>query len=268
MRDEWGQGRLIANLALLLSTLLGLAMLLWPFFASAVPPLAATLLLGVLVLVVGLGAVQGQELDAKGVALLAVLAALNGALRLLPTFGGASPIFFLLLVGGYVFGAGFGFLFGALTIFVSAIVTGGFGPWLPYQMLAAAWLGASAGLLGRLLRRWQANMALNLTALGLLGLGWGLLYGALLNLWFWPASADATNLSSSGLERVGELVSRFTIFYFATSFAYDLWRSALNLLLVLTLGGATLKILYRFQRRFYYTRLTTLKEDDYAKAVA
>ena len=53
-----------------------------------------------------------------------------------------------LILGGYVFGARFGFLFGAFALLVSALITGGVGPWLPYQMFAAGWMGLSAGGLG------------------------------------------------------------------------------------------------------------------------
>ena len=59
---------------------------------------------------------------------------------------GFSPIFLLILCGGYVFGAEYGFVLGATTILVSALVTGGLGPWLPYQLFAAGWVGALAGL--------------------------------------------------------------------------------------------------------------------------
>ena len=50
---------------------------------------------------------------------------------------------------GRVFGRGFGFVLGALTIFASSLITGGVGPWLPFQMLGAAWMGFGAGCLPR-----------------------------------------------------------------------------------------------------------------------
>ena len=43
----------------------------------------------------------------------------------------------------------FGFALGSTTLFASALLTGGVGPWLPFQMLAASWVGLGAGLLPR-----------------------------------------------------------------------------------------------------------------------
>ena len=67
--------------------------------------------------------------------------------------GGFSPIFFLVLVAGYEFGASYGFLVGAFSLLVSALVTGGIGPWLPYETFAVGWMGAAAGLAGSTVRR-------------------------------------------------------------------------------------------------------------------
>ena len=55
----------------------------------------------------------------------------------------------MLVLGGRVFGRGFGFVLGAVTLFVGALLTGGVGPWLPFQMLGAAWVGFFAGCLPR-----------------------------------------------------------------------------------------------------------------------
>lgn len=87
-------------------------------------------------------------------------------------------MFSLLILGRRVFGVGFGFVLGATTLFASALVTGGVGPWLPFQMLAAAWVGWGAGLLPPL--RGRAEIAM-LAAYGTLA---GLAYGLLLNLSF------------------------------------------------------------------------------------
>ena len=81
-------------------------------------------------------------MDVKAVAMLGVLSAVGAALRPLGAgTAGLETVFFLLVLGGRVFGAGFGFVLGATTLFASALVTGGVGPWLPFQMLGAAWVG-------------------------------------------------------------------------------------------------------------------------------
>ncbi len=243
-----------SSLPLLATVALGAVAFLWPLWGSGADSLLVFSLLAGAALFIALTAAQGQELNSKGLALLAILTALNASLRLLPSFAGASPIFFLLILGGFVFGPSFGFLFGTLTLFVSAIITGGIGPWLPYQMLVAAWVGMSAGWLGGLARtRWgEARGPAALALLAAFGAAWGLLYGALLNFWFWPASTDFASVPGSGLARLGGLAQSYANFYLLTSLPYDLWRSILNVILIVTLGGATLKVLYRFRRRFYF----------------
>ena len=100
--------------------------------------------------IVALGSIEigARRLDAKGIALLACLAALAAAMRLALITGiaGFSPFFFLVLCAGYVFGPSYGFLTGTVAMLVSAIVSGGLGPWLPYQIFAAGWVGLGAGL--------------------------------------------------------------------------------------------------------------------------
>ncbi len=87
-------------------------------------------------------------MDTKAIAMLGVLSALGAALRPMGAgTAGIETVFFLLVLGGRVYGPGFGFVLGSTTLFASAILTGGIGPWLPFQMLAASWVGMGAGLL-------------------------------------------------------------------------------------------------------------------------
>ena len=89
----------------------------------------------------------GAGSQARSVALLGALVAIDATLRLVPSFLGASPIFALILLVGYVYGPRFGFVMGSLTLFLSAAITAGVGPWLPFQMLCAGWVGVAAGWL-------------------------------------------------------------------------------------------------------------------------
>ena len=79
-----------------------------------------------------------------------MLAACAGLLRLIDLPGGGSGIFFLVVLAGAAFGPRFGLLLGLCAMAVSAIITGGIGPWLPFQMLALGWMGAGAGFVGLL----------------------------------------------------------------------------------------------------------------------
>jgi energy-coupling factor transport system substrate-specific component len=185
----------------------------------------------------------------KTVALLAALVAVDATLRLAPTLLGASPIFALILLVGAVFGPSFGFLMGALTLLVSAFLTGGLGPWLPYQMLGAGWVGMSAGWLPR-----HTSFGVRLVSLAGVGAISGLLYGALLNLYSWPFAAPALASEvglywSPGLP-LGETLQRYGRFYLVTSLPHDLFRAVGNAALILVLGGPILRLLERFRIRF------------------
>ena len=109
------------------------------------PPIVFALVLPLLLAVV-LAQLSEGGMDAKAVAMLGVLSAIGAALRPLGAgTAGVETVFFLLVLGGRVFGAGFGFVLGATTLFASALLTGGVGPWLPFQMLGAAWVGWAPG---------------------------------------------------------------------------------------------------------------------------
>ncbi|MCC6453361.1 MAG: ECF transporter S component [Caldilineaceae bacterium] len=267
--SRW-QERLSAFLLYGLTTLIGVAAFLYPFWLPAVTqnpqtgmahaddaPLMLTLLVG-LAFAVLLLEVQSAAGSAKMVALLGVLVAINSVLRFadaaIPGPGGFSPIFVLIILGGYVYGARVGFLLGVLTLLVSALITGGVGPWLPYQMFTAGWVGMSAPLC-RLLARlfgWREKGG-EVLLLALLGALWGLVYGVVINLWFWPyAVGSADQYWTPGLGLV-TTVQRYALFYVTTSLAWDSMRAIGNALMILAFGGAILRVLRRFHARFAFT---------------
>ena len=207
-------------------------------------PLVFALLLPLLLAVV-LAEIAEGGLDVKAVALLGVLSAIGAVLRPLGAgTAGVELVFFLLVLAGRVFGAGFGFVLGATTLFASALITGGVGPWLPYQMLGAAWVGLGAGLLPR--ARGRAEIAL-LAAYGMVA---GLAYGWLLNFSFWPfAIGTGTGLSFEAGAPVLENLHRFALFSLATSLGWDLGRAITNVVLITVTGTAVLGALRRAARR-------------------
>ena len=184
-------------------------------------------------------------MNAKSVAMLGVLTAVISALR--PLGGGVAgiePIWAVLILGGRALGPGFGFSLGAVSMFSSALITGGVGPWLPFQMVAAAWVGMGAGLLPPLRGRRELVM---LAAYGAVAC---LAFGFLLNLWFWPFTAGlpaqvAFIPSASMIEHLAAWV-RFSLI---TSLGFDIPRAALTVVVILIAGTPLLSAFRRVARR-------------------
>ena len=196
------------------------------------------------VLAIVMAELSEGAIDAKAVALLGILAACFAALRVAsPGINGFEPEWFLLILSARVFGRGFGFVLGAVAFFASALITGGVGPWLPFQMLAAGWVGFGAGCLPAL-RGFPERLLLA---------GYGavsaLLYGLVINFWFWPFVGSATSYSFvPGLGTVANM-HRFILFDLTTSLGFDLTRAVTCAILILVLGRPVLAALRRASRR-------------------
>ncbi len=238
------------SLGLVATSAVGVALFAWPLLGFGTPGAATAETVGAGVVVV-LAAVElgARRLDARSLALLAALASLDAGARaaLVTGIGGFSPIFLLILCGGYVFGADYGFLLGATSLLVSAVVTGGIGPWLPYQVFAAGWVGAAAGLLGR--RRRGAPTRPDVVLLAVLGVVCGYGYGMVMDVWDWTFFAAAPGLGfHPGMGPLG-LARHFARFYVVTSAVYDSFRAVGNAVLVAFLGLPVLVALARLRAR-------------------
>ena len=205
-------------------------------------PWIFVLILPLLAMIV-LAELNAGGIDAKAIALLGMLASLGGALRALsPGVAGLEPSFAVIMLGGRIFGRGFGFVQGALTLFVGALLTGGVGPWLPFQMMAAGWVGFAAGCLPR----WRGSA--EVLAMAALGFVLGLAYGVLMNLWFWPFAHYGEGLSFvAGDDPAANLV-RYARYYAATSVVWDMGRAIFTCLLLLLTGRPLLRALRRVSR--------------------
>ena len=107
-------------------------------------PLVALALVPALVVAIAL-TLDREMFSATTVALLGVLAAVGAAIRIAGTgVGGIEAVFILLILAGRAYGARFGFLLGMLTIALSSVLWGGFGPWTPFQVFACGWVAAGA----------------------------------------------------------------------------------------------------------------------------
>ncbi|QHF93679.1 ECF transporter S component [Streptomyces sp. NHF165] len=241
--------------ALVLTSLSGIAAFGWPLLADEASGLAhsqdapwlfAALL--PLLLAVAVATVADTGLDAKAVAMLGVLAAAGAALRPLGAgTAGLEPMFFLMVLSGRVLGPGFGFVLGAVSMFAGALLTGGVGPWLPFQMLTMGWVSMGAGLLpGQATLRGRRELFL----LAVYGAVSALLYGLVMNLQGWPYIAGlGSGISFVPGDPVGENLSRFLAYVLATSLGWDVPRALLTVVLTLTLGGVVLRALRRATRR-------------------
>jgi energy-coupling factor transport system substrate-specific component len=237
--------------AISLASFLGIVAFLWPFVvapgvfsATETPPLMFGALLA-LVLAVVFAEVADGGIDAKALAMLGVLSAINAALRPLGAgTAGIETVFFILVLAGRVFGAGFGFALGCTSLFASALLTAGVGPWMPYQMFGCAWIGMLAGLLPPL--RGKAEILM----LAVYGAVAGYLFGFMLNLSFWPFSVDPSSSIAyqPGLSFV-EQWHRYLLFDATTSLGWDTGRAITNVLAILIVGPAALAAFRRAARR-------------------
>lgn len=268
-RRSWGRADQAVRLGprsavvLTLASLGGLMMFFWPLFVKVEPateqhgvdaPFIFFAILPLLILVV-LAELSEGGMDSKALAMLGVLSAINAALRPLGAgTAGIETVFFMLVLAGRVFGAGFGFVLGCTSLFASALLTAGVGPWLPFQMMASAWIGMGAGLLPRKVTG-KAEIAMLV--------GYGIvvayLFGFIMNLWFWPFITGAEVYYHEGAisyvagAPVLDNLHRFVVFTVLTSTAgWDTGRAITNTIAILVVGPAVLATLRRASRKASY----------------
>ncbi|MFD3571637.1 ECF transporter S component [Streptomyces sp. NPDC058667] len=275
--------------ALLLVSVIGLIAICWPLFADAdsavtthaadAPWLFAALL--PLLIAVVVATIADCGMDAKAVAMLGVLAAVGAALRPLGAgTAGLEPMFFLMVLSGRVLGPGFGFVLGSVTMFASALLTGGVGPWMPTQMLAMGWFTMGAGLLpgavgapparaGSKARGTLRGRA-ELVMLSAYGFAAAFAYGTVTNLYGWVTLSGGGGGGGEGAGGSGGIffvpgdpasanLARFLTFLVATSLGWDLGRAVLTVVLTLTIGGTLLKALRRATRRANFEAQVTFE---------
>lgn len=244
------------RLVYVLASVVGLGAFLYPFWLpaeagvatahSADAPLLAGAV-GALAVTAVMVEIRAGTMSGTDVALLGMLSAMAGLLRLLDLPGGGSGLFFLVILGAAAFGPRFGFLLGLFSMALSAVVTGGIGPWLPFQMLVLAWMGAAVGGLGRLTRHLDPRLEVAVLAVASWLAAFG--YGTVINLWSWPLlPGDGPLQWRPGLGLDGTL-EHYWAFYVATSLAWDAAGATANLVAIALLGRPVLRSLRRFAHR-------------------
>lgn len=228
----------------------------WPLFVSAESDRAARwlfmALMPVVVIVIIIESTFGK-LNVKTLAFLGVLSATGAAVRAIGAGAvGLEPIWFVIIIGGRALGKKFGFILGLTTMFASALITGGIGPWLAFQMMCAAWIGWGAGALPQFSngRNPRVQQRIEILTIATYGAITAFIFGILMDLQLWPwIASPQTSIAYLPGGGVQENVQRFIVFHFATALAWDLPRAIFNALLILTLGRPILNALRRAIKR-------------------
>ncbi|WP_420033430.1 ECF transporter S component [Streptomyces sp. cg28] len=246
--------------ALLLVSAVGVVSIGWPLIAGPgsqvtahsqdAPWLFAALL--VLLVAVVAATISESGMGPKAVAMLGVLAAAGAALRPIGAgTAGIEPMFFLMVLSGRVLGPGFGFVLGSLSMFASALLTGGVGPWMPFQMISMGWFTMGAGLLPGADTLRGRGERLMLAGYGFCA---AFAYGTIMNLSGWPfIDSLASSVAYQPDASLHDNLARFLAYCLATSLGWDLGRAALTVVLTMVVGGAVLKALRRATRRAAFT---------------
>lgn len=247
---------LLRTVLVLAASLMALVAFAWPLFTSALPsqaqaavPFVVFALVPLLIVVMSL-VLDGSITSSKTLALLGLLTAVGTAVRVASTgVGGFEAVFIVLILGGRAFGARFGFLLGMLTIALSSVLWGGFGPWTAFQMFAAGWVGAGAGLIpGRDTPPTdKASRRREIVWLAVYGVCASYLFGAIMNLWFWPFGVGpATDISYVPGGSLWENLSHFGVYTLLTStLTWDTVRAITTAVGLALIGAPALKALRR-----------------------
>ncbi|RLP07939.1 ECF transporter S component [Propionibacterium australiense] len=244
-----------SGVALAVAALIGLAVFCWPLVApsgdvaaySGRAPFVFALVLPVILALV-LVELSSGAIDVKVLAMLGVLTAIDAVLRPLSAgTAGIDLVFFLIILGARVFGAGFGFIMGALVMLVSSLLIGGVGPWLPYQALCCGYVGLFAGLLPRRVR--GAGEIAMLCGWGIVG---AMGYGILMDFAFWPYHAGTSGLGWDAGAGLGHNLHTFALFELATGMGWNVGRAITTTVAIVLVGPGVLRVLRRADRRVFF----------------
>ena len=234
---------------------------LWPFFVGSTELahkagwffVASTSITVALIVTL----VANDDLGSKNVAFLGILSALIAALRPLGIGAiGIEPMWFALILAARVMGPLFGFLLGALSMVLSALLTGGIGPWLSYQVFAAALIGFGVGVIPT-----KARGKLEISILALYGAIAAEFFGIAMDLQFWPWSLGAgTDLSFKAGAPFSENISHFFSYHFLSALAWDIPRAVITVSLILIAGKPALNALRRARHRAAFLSEVEFKE--------
>jgi energy-coupling factor transport system substrate-specific component len=165
-------------------------------------------------------------------------------------------MWFALILASRAMGPTFGFLLGALSMLLSALLTGGIGPWLGYQVFAAALIGFGVGMIPSRIRG-----RLEIIILAIYGALAAEIFGIAMDLQFWPwALGGDTELSYRAGAPLSENLSHFISYHYLSALAWDLPRAIITVVLILVAGKPALNALRRARHRSAFLSDVEFKE--------
>ena len=187
----------------------------------------AVLLAALAVVAAGFAWLESGTLSARDLTLVATLAGLAAAGRVLfAPVPGVQPVTVIVAAAGVALGPRRGFAVGAVAALASNFFLGQ-GPHTPWQMLAWGGCGFVAGLLRPALRGRLAFAAFTVALV--------LAFGSVMDLWLWYGFYPHTEAA---------LLARL-----AAGLPFNVAHAAGNVLLALAVGPELRRVLERFERR-------------------
>jgi energy-coupling factor transport system substrate-specific component len=189
---------------------------------------------------------ERRERKARELMLIAVMAAVATVSRipfatLLPGF---TPVTFVVIVSGVVFGAEAGWMVGATTALVSNFFLGQ-GSWTPWQMFAWGMAGYTAGLFAH-----RSAWGRHRFPLALFGAAWGFLFGWIMNL---TVALDQWMQTHSWAAVVGKYV---------TGMPFDIIHASANVFFILAFSPSWIALLERYRRKYGTLERLDIREED------
>jgi energy-coupling factor transport system substrate-specific component len=163
---------------------------------------------------------------------IAAVSVLASFLRMIPLPMGITMAFLIPIVSGVVYGSGFGFIVGQLSMLVGGVFLGALGPWTPYQSFLMGVIGFYAGVFIIVLYVLIVGMA----------------YGYWMSVSYWALAVQDLVVSEEWMQRL----KMYTQFYISTSLIWDLTRSVGNILIFVILYSSCKELLERAKDRLIY----------------
>jgi energy-coupling factor transport system substrate-specific component len=187
----------------------------------------AVLLAGVAALVAGFAWLEGGPGSVKDVTLVATVAGVAAAARVLfAPLPGIQPVTVIAVASGAALGPRRGFAVGALAALASNFFLGQ-GPWTPWQMLAWGACGLVGGLARGLVR---SRVGLSAVTFAL-----GFAFSGFMDVWEWYAFFPHTQAAF--------------VLQLSRGFPFDAAHAVGNVLISLAVGPELRRVLERYERR-------------------